>query len=279
MTVPAHLPVLLGDLVLIIAVARLLGAAATRLGQPAVIGEIAGGILLGPTLLGHAGTTVFPAAVRPALSDVANVGVCVFMFGIGVELDRRLLRGQARMAATVALGAIAVPFGFGVLLALYLLRNHPTAHHAGFVLFMGTAMSVTAFPVLARILTDKKLLRTPIGGLAMACAAARRRAGVDAAGDLGRAGAGGRASVAGAVGGSVSRGDGRCGASGAGAAMRGVMADRAGRRAAANLLVLVAVAVGLAASAVATDRMGLHQIFGAVPVRRGAAARRSRGGA
>lgn len=263
MTVPAHLPVLLGDLVLIIAVARLLGAAATRLGQPAVIGEIVGGILLGPTLLGHYSSTVFPAAVRPTLSDVANVGVCVFMFGIGVELDHRLLRGQARTAATVALGAIAVPFGFGVLLALYLVRHHPTSHHAGFVLFMGTAMSVTAFPVLARILTDKKLLRTPIGGLAMACAAF---------GDV-------LAWTLLVISVALARVDGHpwrlLWVVPYLAVMVGVVRPAAARYARrhdgigqavtrpSNLLVLAAVAVGLAASAVATDRMGLHQIFGA----------------
>lgn len=257
---PHHIPVLLADLVLIIVVARLLGGTATRLGQPAVIGEIVGGILLGPTLLGHYSTTVFPNAVRPTLSDAANVGVCVFMFGIGLELDHRLLRGQARTAATVALGAIAVPFVLGLLLALRLLAHHPTAHHAGFVLFVGTAMSVTAFPVLARILADKQLLRTPIGSLAMACAAL---------GDV-------LAWTLLVVSIALARANGH--------PMRllwvvpylmvmiGVVRPAAARHArrqtndtsrAAAVLVLLAVAVGLGASAVATDRMGLHQIFGA----------------
>jgi Kef-type K+ transport system membrane component KefB len=165
-------PALLLCLVVIVVVARLLGRLARRLGQPAVIGEILGGILLGPTLLDGAVTrTLFPAETRPALAAIADVGVCVFMFLIGLHVDRGLLRGQARLASTVALAAVALPFGLGALLALHLHGNHPTDHKLAFVLFLGTAMSVTAFPVLARILTDRGLLDTPIGGLALACAA------------------------------------------------------------------------------------------------------------
>jgi Kef-type K+ transport system membrane component KefB len=158
-------------LAVIVAVARLLGLLARRLGQPAVIGEILGGILLGPTLFDGAITrALFPAEVRPSLTLLASVGVTIFMFLIGLELDRSLLRGQGRIATSVSLSAIALPFALGVLLALYLFHHHPTPDRLAFVLFLGTAMSVTAFPVLARILTDKGLLHTPIGGLALACA-------------------------------------------------------------------------------------------------------------
>jgi Kef-type K+ transport system membrane component KefB len=160
------------DLVVIVVVARALGALARRLGQPAVIGEILGGVLLGPTLFDGAVTNaLFPADVRPTLTTIAMVGVCLFMFLVGLELDPELLRGHSRIATTVALSAMVLPFGLGVLLALYLAGNHPTGNHLVFVLFMGVAMAVTAFPVLARILTDKGLLHTPIGGLALACAA------------------------------------------------------------------------------------------------------------
>ncbi|GAA1314891.1 cation:proton antiporter [Pseudonocardia xinjiangensis] len=163
--------VLLLDLVVIAGAARILGLLARRLGQPAVIGEILGGILLGPTLFGGALTrTLFPAEVQPWLTMLANVGVAVFMFLVGVELDRNLLRGQGRIASGVALCAIVLPFALGGVLALYLLGHHPSTKQPAFVLFLGTAMAITAFPVLARILTDRGLLATPIGALALACA-------------------------------------------------------------------------------------------------------------
>jgi Kef-type K+ transport system membrane component KefB len=168
---PQTAAILLLDLAVIVGLARLLGMLARRLGQPAVIGEILGGILLGPTLFGGALTrSLFPAEVRPSLTMLANVGVAVFMFLVGLDLDRGLLRGQGRIAASVSLSAIVLPFGLGALLALYLLGHHPTHQRLAFVLFIGTAMSITAFPVLARILTDKGLLDTPFGALALACA-------------------------------------------------------------------------------------------------------------
>ncbi|MDX3451242.1 cation:proton antiporter [Streptomyces sp. ME02-8801-2C] len=163
---------LLLDLVVIVGVARLLGALARRLRQPAVIGEILGGILLGPTLFdGEITSFLFPADVRPSLTTLANIGVCVFMFLVGLEFNRGLLRGQGRIAVSVSLSAVVLPFSLGALLALRLVANHPTGDRLAFVLFLGTAMSVTAFPVLARILTDKGLIDTPIGGLALAAAA------------------------------------------------------------------------------------------------------------
>ncbi|WP_238606681.1 cation:proton antiporter [Amycolatopsis sp. Poz14] len=163
---------LLFDLALIIALAQVLGAVARRLGQPPVIGEILAGLLMGPTLFGGAiARTVFPVDVRPSLTALANVGVAVFMFVVGLELERGLLRGQGRVAVTVAMGSIVVPFGLRVLLASHLARDHANGNRLGFVLFLGAAMSVTAFPVLARILADRGMINTPLGGLALACAA------------------------------------------------------------------------------------------------------------
>ncbi|WP_181793964.1 cation:proton antiporter [Streptomyces sp. WELS2] len=160
------------DLALIIVLARILGAVAQRFSQPAVIGEVLAGILLGPTFLGHSVPEfLFPPGVRPMLTALADVGMAVFMFIVGLELDRRILRGTGRLAGTVAVSCILLPFGLGTLLALMLAGDHAQGHRLGFVLFMGTAMSVTAFPVLARILTDRKMQHTPIGGLALACAA------------------------------------------------------------------------------------------------------------
>lgn len=157
---------------LILAVARLAGWLAGRIGQPAVVGEICAGILLGPTLLGDELTRLlFPAEVRPWLSILADAGVVLFMFLVGSEVNEKLLRGQGKTVARVALGSMAVPFVLGAALALYLAGNHPGGDRLSFVLFMGTAMSVTAFPVLARILVDRGLMNTRIGALALACAA------------------------------------------------------------------------------------------------------------
>ena len=163
---------LLLDLALIVALARLFGAAARRLGQPPVIGEILAGILVGPTLFGNGfSAAVFPTDTRPMLAALANVGVAIFMFIVGLELDRRLLRGRGRIAVSVSAGSIVLPFGLGIALAFYLLKNHSAEHRLGFLLFIGAAMSVTAFPVLARILTDRGMTKTTLGGLALTCAA------------------------------------------------------------------------------------------------------------
>lgn len=164
--------VLLFDLALILMVTRTLGAVATRLGQPAVIGEVLGGVLLGPSLFdGAVADAVFPADVRPFLSALANLGVALFMFIVGLELDRELVRGRLRIALSVSTGAILLPLGLGMGLAAYLAREHGGGDRFGFILFMGAAMSVTAFPVLARILTDRDMHRTALGGLALASAA------------------------------------------------------------------------------------------------------------
>lgn len=163
---------LLLALVVIVVAARILGVIARRLGQPAVVGEIVAGILLGPTLAGGViTTTIFPLDVRPALSMLADVGVCVFMFFVGLDLDLELLRGRTRIVTSVSAGAILLPFGLGVLLALHLPGPQPGVGRVAFILFIGTAMSITAFPVLARIVTEKGLIGTPIGGLALASAA------------------------------------------------------------------------------------------------------------
>ncbi|WFB09340.1 cation:proton antiporter [Streptomyces sp. LX-29] len=168
----SHLIVtLLLDLALIVVLARVFGAAARRLKQPAVIGEVFAGILVGPTLFdGWIADNLFPAEARPFLSALAQVGVAVFMFVVGLEVDRTLLRNRGRIAASVSLTSIALPFSLGLLLALYLVDRHQSPDDLGFVLFMGAAMSITAFPVLARILTDRGLHRTALGGLALACA-------------------------------------------------------------------------------------------------------------
>jgi Kef-type K+ transport system membrane component KefB len=162
----------LADLAIIILLARLLGMAAKRLGQPPVLGEIIAGILLGPTLFhGKITATLFPITLRPPLSALANLGVVMFMFAIGYQLDKRLFRGHERVAVSVSVSSVILPLSLGTWLGVWLAGRHHVHHVLPFALFVGTAMSVTAFPVLARILTDRGMHRTRIGSIALASAA------------------------------------------------------------------------------------------------------------
>ncbi|WP_107659315.1 cation:proton antiporter [Nocardia suismassiliense] len=167
-----HMVFLLLDLVLIAVAARLLGKLAERLGQPAVIGEIAAGIIAGPTILGaHLSGIVFPQDVRSYLSAFANVGVMIFMFLAGLEIDRGSFNGNRRAVATVSLSAYFVPFALGCGVALLVLSRYHQDNRLTFALFIGCALAVTAFPVLARILIERDLMGTRIGQLSMASAA------------------------------------------------------------------------------------------------------------
>ncbi|GHG42654.1 MULTISPECIES: cation:proton antiporter [Amycolatopsis] len=163
--------ILLCDVALIVVIARLTGRLARALGQPAVLGEIVAGILAGPTLFhGAIAQTLFPVDIRPQLTGLASVGLVLFMFAVGLEFDHARLRGSGRVAGATALGASVVPFALGSAFALYLVGRHP-GNRLGFVLFLGVALSVTAFPVLARILTDRGMHRTTIGTVALSAAA------------------------------------------------------------------------------------------------------------
>ncbi|WP_333767077.1 cation:proton antiporter domain-containing protein [Streptomyces sp. IBSBF 2435] len=162
---------LFADLALIMLVARGLGWVAARFGQPVVIGEIVGGILLGPTILGGAVDSLFPTGVRPLLTGMADVGVALFMFTVGLEIEARHLRGRGWLTSGTALGSMLVPFSLGIGLAYYLLHDHANHRHGTFIVFIGLSVSVTAFPVLARILADRGLSRTALGGIALAAAA------------------------------------------------------------------------------------------------------------
>jgi Kef-type K+ transport system membrane component KefB len=166
------LQLLLADVAIVVILARLLGTAARWLGQPPVLGEILAGILLGPTFLhGRITATLFPAAEIAPLTALADLGLVLFMFVVGYELDLRLIRGRERVALGVSAGAVALPLILGVALGVWLAHRHHLPHVATFALFIGTAMAATAFPVLARILTDRGLHRTRIGGIALASAA------------------------------------------------------------------------------------------------------------
>ena len=162
---------LLLGLAAVVLLARVLGALARCLGQPAVIGEVLAGIVLGPTFFhGVVSGALFPAGVRPLLGALAALGVAVFMFLVGLDWDVALVRGRGRLAASVSFCSVLLPFGLGVLLALCLVDGYGTGDRTAFVLFVGIAMSITAFPVLARILTDRGMARSPLGVVALACA-------------------------------------------------------------------------------------------------------------
>lgn len=160
---------LLLDIVVILVAARAFAALARKLGQPPVIGEIVAGIVLGPTVLGQfVGDSLFPSTVQPSLNALADVGLVLYMFVVGMELDPDLIKGKERVAAGTALGATILPFGLGVLLALLLAGEHGGKNHLIFVLFLATSLSVTAFPILARILNDRGMHRTQLGGIGLA---------------------------------------------------------------------------------------------------------------
>ena len=163
---------LLADVAIVIILARLLGTAARLLGQPPVLGEILAGILLGPTFFHGAITkALFPTSLISPLTALADIGLVLFMFVVGYEVDLRLIRGRERVAVGVSLGAFVLPLGLGTALGVWLAHRHHLPHVSTFALFIGTAMAATAFPVLARILTDRGLHRTRIGGIALASAA------------------------------------------------------------------------------------------------------------
>ena len=165
------------SLVVIIATARALGFLFERIAQPAVIGEVVAGILLGPSLLGRIAPDVaayaLPASVSPALSVIAQVGVILFMFMVGLELDASVVRQRARATIAISHASITLPFLLGSVMALWLYPRLATSDvpFTSFALFIGVSMSITAFPVLARILTDRGLAGTRLGVLAITCAA------------------------------------------------------------------------------------------------------------
>ncbi|MFT3661070.1 MAG: cation:proton antiporter [Gordonia sp. (in: high G+C Gram-positive bacteria)] len=171
---------LLLDVAVVIAAARIGGRIAQACRQPAVVGEITAGILLGPSLLGmlpgDPSAWLFPTDVRPLLSAIAQLGLVLFMFLVGLELDMRLVRGRERAAASISVCSVAVPFALGVGLGMLLYPRHDEVDgvvidELGMCLFLGIAMSITAFPVLARILTDRNMSRTAVGAFGLAAAA------------------------------------------------------------------------------------------------------------
>ncbi|MEU7620370.1 cation:proton antiporter [Micromonospora rifamycinica] len=168
------------DIALVLAVGTLVGRWVRLLRQPAVIGEVLAGIALGPSLVGllpgNPTAWLFPAEARPFLATVAQIGLALFMFLIGWEFNPALLRSHRGTAAAVSIGSIVVSFGLGVALATLLYHRHDTVGvdrvgFTEFALFLGVAMSITAFPVLARILAERGLTGTRVGSIALVSAA------------------------------------------------------------------------------------------------------------
>lgn len=171
------LSILLLQIIVIIVVAKFFGAIFRRIGQPPVMGEMVAGITLGPSVLGFIAPQVtsflFPATSLGTLGLLSQIGVVLFMFIVGMEVDLEHLREKASSAIMVSHASIIVPFLLGSALSLTLFPTLaiPNSTFTPFALFMGIAMSITAFPVLARIIRDRQLTQSPLATTALACAA------------------------------------------------------------------------------------------------------------
>ncbi|MBW4459484.1 MAG: cation:proton antiporter [Nodosilinea sp. WJT8-NPBG4] len=164
-------------ILVVIGLSRLVGYGFNQIKQPLVIGEIVAGIMLGPSLLGWLAptwqATLFPAEIMPSLNVLSQVGLIFFMLLIGLELNPKYLKGNLDVAILISHVSILAPFSMGSILALllYPLVSNGAVSFTAFALFLGAAMAITAFPVLARIITENNLQKSRLGTLALTCAA------------------------------------------------------------------------------------------------------------
>lgn len=175
----AHpLAILLVQIITIILAARLFGWIFKKIGQPSVIGEIIAGIVLGPSVLGHwfpgLSEQLFPLTSMGNLQILSQIGLILFMFVIGMELDLKVLKNRAHEAVVVSHASIIIPFALGMGLAYFVYQSFAPegVQFLSFALFLGIAMSITAFPVLARIVQERGMNKTRLGAMAITCAAA-----------------------------------------------------------------------------------------------------------
>jgi Kef-type K+ transport system membrane component KefB len=161
----------------VVVTGRVLSKLFTYIGQPPVIGEVVAGICLGPSLLGWIAPGVsaylLPASVAPSLSVISQLGIILYMFLVGLEMNAGRLQERAHATVATSHASIIAPFllGAGLALGLYPRLSSSDVPFTSFALFMGIAMSITAFPVLARILTDRRMQRTQLGVISLGCAA------------------------------------------------------------------------------------------------------------
>src|SRR6478736_3178978 len=180
MIVNLHHPlaILLAQIITIIVVARFFGWIFRKIGQPSVVGEVIAGIVLGPSLLGmyfpEFSAALFPAASLGNLQFLSQIGLILFMFVIGMELDIKVLKNRAKEAIVISHASIVIPFALGIGLAYFVYNRFAPegVKFLSFSLFMGIAMSITAFPVLARIVQERGMHKTKLGAIAITCAAA-----------------------------------------------------------------------------------------------------------
>lgn len=172
------LALLLAQVISIILIAKLFGLICRKIGQPTVVGEMIAGILLGPSLLGmylpEFSNALFPKQSLGNLQFLSQIGLILFMFIVGMELDIKMLKKQTHDAVVISHASIIVPFALGIGLAYFIYESFAPGgvQFLSFGLFMGIAMSITAFPVLARIVQERGITKTRLGAIVITCAAA-----------------------------------------------------------------------------------------------------------
>ena len=175
--IASPMAILILQIVVILLAVRIFGWICQKIGQPTVVGEILAGVVLGPSLLGlylpNVSEFLFPESSLDNIKFLSQIGLILFMFIVGMELNLKTLKNKANEALIISHSSIALCFALGVMVAYYLFGNytHESTIFLPFALFMGIAMSIAAFPVMARIIHEKGINKTPLGGTIITCAA------------------------------------------------------------------------------------------------------------
>src|SRR5690606_14544133 len=171
------LAVLLAQMITIILIARLFGWICKKIGQPSVVGEMIAGIVLGPSLVGmyfpEFSASLFPVESLGNLQVLSQIGLILFMFMVGMELDLKIIKNKAHDAVVVSHASIIIPFALGMVLAYFFIYESLApagVEFSYFALFVGISMSITAFPVLARIVQERGIHKTRLGTIVITCA-------------------------------------------------------------------------------------------------------------